>query len=175
MPASKRDLSRSRRPGVASAVDWDQLENILERFEADWRRGAQPALDDYLPEGGPERAALLIELVHEDLEYRVAAGGAARVETYVARYPELATDPAVLQDLIVTEFRSRRRRGDNCDVAEFLERFPDHADALSSRLQEVEMVREEPGRKRSDDSIAWPRIADCETQGAVGRGGMGVW
>jgi hypothetical protein len=41
-----------------------------------------------------ERRDVLIELAHEHLELRLAAGEAAWVESYLQRYPKLGSDPA---------------------------------------------------------------------------------
>src|SRR5262245_36933504 len=59
-------------------------------FEAAWRAGQRPRIDDHLPASGANRQALLAELVLTDLEYRLKAGEPARVEEYLRRYPELA-------------------------------------------------------------------------------------
>jgi hypothetical protein len=74
-----------------------RLESLLEQFENAWQRGQRPNLDDYLRVPEPERHALLIELVLRDLEFRLQAGEAARVEEYLCRYPELQTDTAALR------------------------------------------------------------------------------
>ena len=84
--------SQSRHPGAGARLSseaWQRLEEILERFEAAWRRGEHPLLDDYLAGVEAERGALLVELVHEELELRLKAGEPARVEEYLERYPEL--------------------------------------------------------------------------------------
>jgi hypothetical protein len=91
-------------------IQWESLERILERFEDAWRAGERPALEEYLAQSGPDRRALLIELVHEDLEYRIGAGEAARVEGYLERFPELRGDTTAVLDLIATEYEERRRR-----------------------------------------------------------------
>ena len=36
---------------------WRELERIIERFEAVWRSGMTPSLNDYLPEHNPSRSA----------------------------------------------------------------------------------------------------------------------
>ena len=74
------------------AEDWLALKDAVKRFEQAWRQGPRPAIDDYLPAGDPLRVRVLIELVHIDLELRLKAGEAARVEEYLARYPELTDD-----------------------------------------------------------------------------------
>src|SRR5215468_3925768 len=89
---------------------WDQLEQIVQRFERDWQQGRRPAIDDYLPPDGRLRQAALVELVHADLECRLKAGEAARVESYLERYTDLASDSAVLVGLLVSEYELRRRR-----------------------------------------------------------------
>ena len=61
---------------------------MIRRFEDAWQGPARPEILAYLPTGAG-RTRLLTELVHVDLEYRLRAGEPARVEEYLARYPEL--------------------------------------------------------------------------------------
>ena len=77
----------------------DEFEDAIRRFEDAWHGPARPEIGAYLATGAG-RIPLLTELVHVDLEYRLRAGEAARVEEYLARYPELADDRAVLLGLI---------------------------------------------------------------------------
>src|SRR5207248_912587 len=49
------------------------------------------------------RRAVLVELVHIDLEYRVRAGEALRAADYVDRYPELGEEEGILRSLQSTE------------------------------------------------------------------------
>src|SRR5262245_64975765 len=90
-----------------SPEDRQALEAAVKRFEAAWRRGARPAIDDYLAAGGP-RCRLLIELAHLELELRLKAGETARVEEYLARYPELSGDNTAVE-LVDAEHKLRRR------------------------------------------------------------------
>ena len=53
-----------------SDASWQQLEEIVKRFEAAWRGGRQPVLEDFLPAGEAERWPVLVELVYADLEWR---------------------------------------------------------------------------------------------------------
>jgi hypothetical protein len=87
------------RPGpktvpALSAEDWPALKDAVRRCERAWHGAPRPRIDDYLPAGGPLRARALVELAHIDLELRLKAGEGARVEEYLARYPELAGDRA---------------------------------------------------------------------------------
>src|SRR4029077_18683070 len=47
---------------------WQRVDVFVQRFEEAWERGSRPAIDDFLPKEGPERLAVLQELVHVDLE-----------------------------------------------------------------------------------------------------------
>ena len=84
-----------------SAKDtWQRVDAFVRRFEEAWQNGGQPAIDDFLPKNGPERLAVLVELVHVDLERRLRAGESVRAEDYRQRYPELATfaNPTLIQE-----------------------------------------------------------------------------
>ena len=80
------------------------MDALVERFEQAWQAGGRPALEDYLPEGGPDRVAVLVELAHVDLERRLQTGESARTEDYLRGYPELAADPAAAVGLIAAEY-----------------------------------------------------------------------
>src|SRR5262249_50028523 len=81
--------------------------DAVKRFEEAWHQGPRPVIDDFLPTGDPLRGRVLIELVHIDLELRLKAGEPIRVEEYLARHPELASDRAVPVELIVAEHELR--------------------------------------------------------------------
>jgi serine/threonine-protein kinase len=72
-----------------------RIEDVCQRFEAAWRAGSPPCLEDYLSGWeGPERAALLRELVPLEADYRAARGEAPTATQYLARFPDL--DPSCL-------------------------------------------------------------------------------
>jgi tetratricopeptide (TPR) repeat protein len=210
MATSRRESSLHRPDSLHldPSINWERIERILDRFEDAWQRGERPSLDDYLSEASreaiSERRALLIELVHEDLEYRIVNGEAARVEGYLERYPELRHDPTVLVELIASEFKLRRRVQGAGTVAEYLQRFPDLSEVLPSRLEEgadspptpeglagtatvIETppalgkdTAERPSARKTLDAARTPPIRDrqavpgYEIRGELGHGGMGV-
>src|SRR5262245_41701297 len=113
---------------------WQEREAILDRFEHAWRQEQRPTVEDYLPAGGgPD---LLAELIQTDLEYRLKAGEPARVEQYLARFPELSGDPGTLLELIAAEFELRQRREADLAPEEYGRRFPGHREGLLARLGE---------------------------------------
>jgi WD40 repeat protein/serine/threonine protein kinase len=130
--------SRLSRPGSPAAQlpsqAWERLDAILQRFEAAWRGGQHPVIEQHLEGGGGERQALLVELVHAELELRLKAGEAAQVEDYLARFPPLRDDPAAVPALVAAEHRLRQQLGGRPTPEEYLARFPDHADALRREL-----------------------------------------
>jgi tetratricopeptide (TPR) repeat protein/tRNA A-37 threonylcarbamoyl transferase component Bud32 len=61
------------------------------RFEADWGAGLRPLLEDFLAGvGGPERPALLRQLLALELQQRTRRGEAPAAEEYRRRLPEYA-------------------------------------------------------------------------------------
>jgi serine/threonine protein kinase len=112
-----------------------RLESIIERFENAWQDGPAPVMDEYLKADDVEPRKLVVELAHVDLECRLKAGEAARVETYLERYPELAGDPAAVLGLIEAEFQLRRRREPGLRPDEYLRRFPQYREHLAERLR----------------------------------------
>jgi tetratricopeptide (TPR) repeat protein len=167
---------------LPSAV-WDPLERILHDFEQAWRQGRRPIPEAYLPPG-PTPIALLVELVHLDLEYRLKAGEEARVEDYLARHPELAQDREAALDLIAAEYRLRRCREANLSPEVYGRRFPQYRAELPSLLQDGQRPTEvlpqpgpTPGPVPSAPGSAEagrPTIPGYEIHHELARGGMGV-
>ena len=86
--------------------EWVECEAVIKRFEEAWRGPARPDIASFVPADHPLRARLLAELAHIDLELRLPAQTGARVEEYLARFPELDREKVVLE-LIAAEFRFR--------------------------------------------------------------------
>jgi hypothetical protein len=59
----------------------------VERFEAAWRAGQGPRIEDYLDGvAGPRRSRWLCELIRLELELRARAGAVPRPEEYLDRF-----------------------------------------------------------------------------------------
>jgi hypothetical protein len=153
---------------------WDELEDVIRRFEDAWQGRARPEISAYLPTGAG-RTRLLTELVHIDLEYRLRAGESARVEEYLARYPELTDDRAVMLELIAAEHEFRRRLEPGLALDEFLQRFPQYRAELPGQISRATIDgRDLPLRPTARRAEALPEVIGYEILGQLGRGGMGV-
>jgi serine/threonine-protein kinase len=115
------------------SAEWDPLEQVLQAFERAWQQGQRPTIEDHLP-GGSVHPALLAELVHLDLEYRLKAGEPARVEDYLRRFPALAEDRSALLELVLREYALRRRGARGLTPDEYLGRFPELGPELAPQL-----------------------------------------
>jgi tetratricopeptide (TPR) repeat protein len=158
-----------------SPESWDRRQRIIRRFEDAWQRGERPVIEAHLPPGDADRGGLLVELVHAELEFRLKAGEAARVEEYLARFPELAGDTAIVLALLAAEFEQRQRREPGLDPEEVLRRFPDHAAALRQRLSTApppELAATGPPLSAAPGGL--PLVPGYDVLDMLGRGAMGV-
>jgi pSer/pThr/pTyr-binding forkhead associated (FHA) protein len=82
-------------------ADACDIDRICDKFEAAWRAGAVPRIEEYLPQGAPHQGSdLLRSLLELELEYRVRRGERPEVAGYVPRFPtETAAVEAVFARL----------------------------------------------------------------------------
>ncbi len=152
----------------------DEIDEACDRFEAAWKAGEHPRIEDFLdidwPGGGPPPVAELVaELILIDLEYRwrlsARASGKqqkrrpdsglpipARLADYAVQYPTVGPLAQVSEELIVEEYRVRRVWGDRPDHEEYLDSFGHSHPALARRLSAVD--RELATKETGDDTRA---------------------
>jgi predicted ATPase/tRNA A-37 threonylcarbamoyl transferase component Bud32 len=170
-----RTLNDSKMADLPAGDSWSRCEEMIEAFEQAWRRGSLPNIDDYLRGESSERDALLVELAHVDLEFRLKAGESTRVETYFERYPRLTHDSSTVLDLLEAEFALRRRNETDVDLDEYATRFPGYVDDLRNRLMRGSALA---GQSTALDfkagPVRLPEVPGFEIVKEIGRGGMGV-
>ncbi len=162
---------RPDRARLLASPAWGWCEALIRAFEAAWARGAAPAVRDYLQADGEAGHALLAELVHIDLEFRLKSGAPARVEGYLAEFPGLAADAEAVLELLAAEWRLRRRHGEQVAAGEYATRFPALHGALLGRVGET-VVSVRPSA--APPAPAGPAVPGYEILEELGRGGMGV-
>jgi len=164
-----------------------ELEGPISRFEREWERGGEPPrIEDFLTDAGADRATLFVALAQVDLEFRLRAGKAPRVELYLKRYPNLRDEEAA--DLIARDYELRRSHGINVTPREYLERFHRLKPMLAGRLAPIDHSDESdagetftihPRQARMappSPKVAFPSKlqAKFEPIEVLGEGGMGV-
>lgn len=151
-------------------------DSILNDFELQWRTGEEPDLDEYASRFADP--ALIHELVHLDLDYRLRRGEDVHVEEYLTRFPVLREDDEALIRLVIAEFRLSEHLGHEPDRKEFLNRFPQLVTQLRALLNlEVESV----GDAMPETVLPTPvppkelqQIGPYKLLQLIGEGGMGA-
>jgi serine/threonine protein kinase len=127
MSADNRHRSRS----AADTPTW--VVDLLLRLEDAWNKGQNPAVEAFLPPDAAQRRPAVVPLLCCDLERRVRAGQAVRVEDYLQRFPELAEDAAGLGELVAVEYELVGQRP-GVSLVDYLRRFPQCQAHLRNRF-----------------------------------------
>lgn len=144
-----------------------KIDALGDRFEAAWRAGEEPRIEDFVRRFSGDtpdsRRQLLIELVMVDLEYRwrraargsqsgdvgrparmgrsgdsLSHGERPLLEDYVSRFPALGQLGQLPLDMIVFEYRVRYLWGDKLNIQEYVQRFPHRSESLTAKLLMIE-------------------------------------
>src|SRR5687768_5459617 len=117
-----------------ATLAWDILAECVEAFVAGWAaQPLGPRLADYLPAAGAAlRRLALVELIKIDLEQRWRdRQEGPKIEDYVREFGELAEGDGVPGDLVYEEYHVRKQAGEDVDVQEYYQRFPQQAGELA--------------------------------------------
>src|SRR5262245_4847686 len=100
------------------------LEERVEAFERAFVRGTTADIADFLPPiEHPEYRDLLGELIRVEIEMLWARKAPRLIETYLARFPALRNDPALLGAIAFEEYRQRIDLGEHVTPEEYRRHF----------------------------------------------------
>ncbi len=94
------------------SVAWESIHAVVRTFRRALERGEHPAIEDHAAVDDAHRGPLLLELIHEEMDFRIKAGEPAGLSCYAERFPEIADDPRAMAELAEAESALRRTRGD---------------------------------------------------------------
>ncbi len=116
--------------------EWHRIEAVMAAFEDAWQFKSRPSITDFLANDGGNRLAILVELVHTDLEYQLKSNEPIRVEKYFSAFPELESNRDVALELVLAELELRRREYPDFPLDEYRRRFPQFADEIAKHLSD---------------------------------------
>ncbi len=112
------------------------------------------------PSGAAEARSQKRELLAEQQE-DWQAGRPASAREYLARWPTDPKDDPDAASLIAAEFLERRERGERPSLAEYVEEFPEHGQAVAEIVRRQDVLRSLGGKKRGlDGLLRLPELGD---------------
>jgi serine/threonine protein kinase len=106
--------------------EWSILNAAVNQLNELWKVSICPDLGPLQPStDGSLRMRVLVELIKEDQEHRRDAGLEERaLEAYLADWPELPDEPAILAELLEAELQTCAKYGELPAIDELQQRFP---------------------------------------------------
>jgi serine/threonine-protein kinase len=111
-PVERGSHAVSLEESYGTSIDddaWSQLQQAVRSFHDALSRGERPKIEAFAQSQSVNPRLLLVELIHEELEFLIKAGEAPNLGAYIERFPELAEAPEVLSefDATLSALRSR--------------------------------------------------------------------
>ena len=116
--------------------------NLHKQLEALWESSdSPPDVFEFLQQNNGAAGDDVLAVLLTDQNLRWKTDAPFKVEDYLGRLPELASDPDALPDmklqLAVGEFQARQAADTELNIDEYTSRFSDISDQLRSRLSEL--------------------------------------
>jgi len=113
-------------------------QGLAKQFEALWESNdSPPDLFAFLEQNNGSDATDKLAILLEDQRHRWKSDKPLKVEEYLARLPELASDQDIKLQLAVGEFQARQNGDTSPNIDEFTSRFSDISEELRSKLSEL--------------------------------------
>ncbi len=93
---------------------WENIQDVVRSFRRALGRGERPAIEAYAPERAAHRIPVMLELIHEEMEFQIKAGAAAGSVVVPQALPEIAQDPRRASELVAADSTLRRRMRGDC-------------------------------------------------------------
>ncbi len=114
---------------------------LAKQFEALWESSdSPPDVFAFLEQHNGSDSTGILAILLTDQQHRWQTDSPFKVEDYLARIPNLASDPDIKLQLAVGEFQARQNGDTSLNIDEFTSRFSDLGDALRSKLSELVSV-----------------------------------
>ncbi len=166
--------------GDLKTSEWQELQQIADRFEKAWQKvadqGEPPDLARFLPPPqDPLRKLVLQELIKTDLEARWRRNLSTGIEFYLQRFAELGKAKELPASLLYEEYRIRQYHGDRPPVTAYQRRFPDQFDEFQRLVNDEPMatnlvtITAPPPPPPPTAEKAKPTSASTGTASSVGR------
>ncbi len=135
-----------------------------------------------MSEPAPERTTPFERVVADCEQFtgQFAAGSARpSIESYLARAPE-DVQPSLLHNLLAIDIERRRAAGEQPQVEEYLQRFPQYATLIRDAFVQLSSVSSVGSHETVKPAVApdkppaASRLGEYRLVGELGRGGMGV-
>ena len=144
------------------------VDPFVEAYESARERTGRAHVADHLPPGThPDYMIVLAELVRVDIECRWADARPRPLSQYLAEFPDLRHDRALLRDVAFEDFRQRLEHGErpsaaeyatryNIDTSDWIEAEPDDIEAQDARQLMATQVVETPLAEPSPSVVTPP-------------------
>jgi eukaryotic-like serine/threonine-protein kinase len=139
---------------LPTAEEAAYLDRSCDAFEAAWKAGQRPAIEQFMAEAPARvRKELLRELLELEVAYRRGGGEQPRLEEYWKRFPDYFGQVAIAES-----------------PADEPMRTPSLLKETAAHLP----IPPGPAASAAPSAAGWPTVPGYEIVGELGRGGMGV-